>query len=355
MDILIQDSKSASSPEALYQQLLDLDNGDGEEIIEFLEANPLVLGENLVENHTVYDYIYDYTIYNKCHPLHENKWYDFLIECTGYLDGVGTKGDHIKADKRYIYTLQHNSKNYSELFTALIEHYFEVGDFQFLLHTLVARGELGKIRILCDNFDGVERHTELIEVALRFGRLNVLRFLLYDLEMSEQQLCNVLEFPNYRDNPRMVYYQQDIGKNFENYGDIIGSSQDYIRSVECMLDIYTYDITVKTLEIWCALCREKLGHTYLWDRVPNEVLVMLKDQITQSVPMNHDFGDFNNVIFGEWSNHSSLVSQYISLQEKYQALAERHELLSYKYKTLFAYTQRKGELQATHRRRCETE
>lgn len=360
MDILTQDKdvNGKTSPETLYQQLLDLDNGDGEEIMEFLEANPFILGEDLVDKHTVYDYLYDYVVYHKCHPLHESKWYDYLIESTRYLDGLGTKGDIIKSDKRYIYTLQHNSQNYLELFAVLIETYFEVGDFNFLLHSVAARGELAKLRILCDNFDGIEKHTELIEVALRFGRLNILRFLLYDLEMSSQPLGHVLEFPNYRDNPRMIYYHQDIGKNFENYCDIVGSCQDYIKSLECILGLCTSDITVRTLEIWCALSREKLGRSYLWDRIPNEVLVMLKDQLTEPLPLNHDFGDFNNIIFGEWSNHSSLINQYISLQEKHQALQERYELLSYKYKTLVAdhyYKQRKEELQAIPRRRCETE
>jgi hypothetical protein len=339
VNILTQDGKklaSNRSSEPLYQKLLDLDNGDGSEIIEYLEANPMMLGEVLVDTHTIYDYLYDYTITNRCHPIHERIWYNYLIESSRYLDGLGNAGDIIKADKRYVYMLQHNSKNYLELFTVLIETCFDVGDFQFLLHSIVARGELSKLKILCEHYDGIEKHTELVEVALRFGRIDVLSFLVSELDMPVSY--ETLDFPNYIDNPRIIYYHQDIGKNFENFGDIIGSSQNYSQCIDLILDnidnVSNSEISVKTLEIWCALCREKTGHSYLWDRIPSGVLVMIKDNIRKPFPMHHDFGEFNNIIFGDWINHSTLVSQHISLQEKYQALQERYDILFYKYRLL---------------------
>jgi len=344
-----------------YKQLLNIDNGDGEDIINIISENPLMLVAELDEKRVVYDYFYDYVLQGKGHPTHMSAWYTYLVKVSKMLSGLGSRGDIIKSDKRYILGLQHNNENYNMLFETLIDNYFDVGDFDFLLQSVIARGEMFKLKILCDTYDHVEVYMGLIDVALKFGRLNILRYLLYELEMAEdfEQYGRVMEFANYEDNPRYMYYHQNIGKNFENYGTIAGSTQDYVKCVDEIMSIYTYGITIKTLDIWCETARHKMHRSYRWDRIPNELLLSIKNHISLPVPLNHDFGEFNNVIFGnDWSNRSYLVSQYIDLQEKHQKLQERCAKLEYKFRTLRdrnEYLEQRQFRQRAVRRRYETE
>lgn len=344
-----------------YKQLLNIDNGNGEDIINLVSENPMILVANLDKTHVVYDYFFDYVLQGKGHPTHMSTWYTYLIEVSKMLSGVGSRGDIIKSDKRYILNLQHNSENYNMLFETLIDNYFEVGDFDFLLHSVIARGEMFKLKILCDTYDSIEEYMGLIDVALRFGRHNVLQYLLYEVEMANEfeQYGNVMEFANYEDNPRYIYYHQTIGKKFENYGPIAGSSQDYTKCVEEIMSLYKYGITVKTLDSWCETARHKMHQSYTWDRIPNDTIILVKNYISLPVPMNYDFGEFNSVIFGnDWSNRSYLVSQYIDLQNQHQKLMERCNKLEYRYRQLRdrnEYLEQRQKRQRAVRRRYETE
>lgn len=337
IDILTHDGSIPVTPgKTFYYNLLDLDNGNGSHISQFIDEHPLVLAEYLDDRHVVYDYIYDYVLNDKCHPTAVDDWIGHLIKATGILAGIGEKGELIKTDKRYVLNLQSGCKCHIEIFTELVENYFETGDFTFLLYTVVARGEVAKLKVLNENFDGVDGHTELIDVALRYGRHIVLEYLMDVMAMSPTG--RVLEFEGIRsaDNPRLVYYYQYIGKNFEDFGDIIGSTQDYIQCYQTIMETYEYPVTVKTLDVWCNLARDKVKQTYKWDRIPNELLVIIKNQVdsVSPIPISHDFGEFNSILFGDWSNHTIVIKQHLELQEKYQRLEERYESLLYKYSKL---------------------
>uniref|UniRef100_A0A6C0J5F0 Uncharacterized protein n=1 Tax=viral metagenome TaxID=1070528 RepID=A0A6C0J5F0_9ZZZZ len=336
-NLIIEDSTNICQSKLLYNNLLSVNNGLGADIHNYIKNNPMILIMNIDERHVVYDYVFDYVIMGKGHPIYQKKWYEFLINISSLLTGLGEKGEMIKADKRYVLLLQHNSINYNKLFETFIDNYYEVGDFEFLLYSVIARGELTKLKKLFNTYDNIEEYMGLFDVALRFGRIEVIKYLLNDIELygKIKKYGRIMEFNNYEYNQRYMYYEQTIGKNFENYGEINESVQDYDKSISTIMSIYQYDIDMKTLDIWCNIAREKTKHTYKWDNIPNVTIYKIKNYIYNSIPLNHDFGEFNRIIFGDdWSKRSYIVAQYIALQSKYSQLQERCDIIEYRYRKL---------------------
>jgi len=142
----------------------------------------------------------------------------------------------------------------------------------------------------------------------------------------------IMDFENYKDNPRYIYYREHIVQDdtFRQKPIIGASKQDYTGAVRLILDNYEYPVTCKTIERWCDLIRSK---EFVWDRVnPTEIIPLLVKRLDQPLPLTYDFGEFNSMIFGrEWSDRPHLVDYCLSLQQKVEKTEQRCELLEERY------------------------
>lgn len=342
---------------ALYQSLLQVDNTDGNSLMSQIDNDPDILITPIDDHHVVYDYIYDYCIGRNAHPKYQNLWNDHLISSTVKLQGLGEKGDIIRSDQRYLLNLQSNCFSFNQLFMVLVDEDFDVGDFKYLLYSVIARGELLKFQKLNETYDGVDEYPGILDIALRYGRYELIEYMFDKLKIAESlsDYGKIMEFENYINSHRYIYYQtleladRDLGK-------IACGKQDYERSIKKVMTYYSYPITVETLAIWCDMIKHK---TYEWDIVPLEVIMLIKSYISDAIPLTQDFGEFNQLIFGnDWSSRAFLVSLYMELQDKYQFEKEkveklRHEITNLRIKN--ECLENRITLMSRHRKRFDTE
>lgn len=352
---LISD-KNGIDQKNLYSNLLSCDNGNGQQLMEYVDKHPHVLIQRIDTRHVVFDYFYDYTVERKSHPAYTEEWIKYLITTAEYLSGLGDNGAVIKSDKRYILQLQRDSYNNNDIFNTLIDNYFELGEFEFLLHSIIARGELCKLQKIYNTYS-IDEYNGLYDTALRYGRYDIINFLLNDALYDLNDQGMVMNFENYTDSPRYIYYHEELGDGHtDNRSAITSSRQDYIKSIKSIMERYQYSITIKTLDIWCDVIRRKC---YLWDVVPLDVLLLLKSYLSVSIPLSHDFNEYNHVIFGHnWSDRSFLVLQCMELQNKLDHLQKRYDRMEYelhRIRTRNEYLEHCEITRKTSRRRCETE
>lgn len=314
-----------------YSKLLNIQAGDGEELMNYVVDRPYVLGLNLDHHHMIFDYFFDYAVDDRGHPAYNQNWMEHLIEIIGLLNGIGECGDIIKSDKRYIMRLQKNSNSYNRLFDVLFDNDFEAGDLEFLLYSVITRGEIYKLRKMFEVYS-IEECPGIFDIAMRYGRIKILEYLLDAVDIDLDDYGKILNFANIEDNIKYMYYRANLLTDGETtrtkYGPIGSTVQDYVACVKLLMNHYTFEVDITTLEIWCDMIRDKF---YQWDVVPHEVLLTIKEYIRDPIPMIADFGEFNGVIFGnDWSDRSFLIAHCIKLQERILYLEDRLARVEYR-------------------------
>lgn len=335
---LISDIPNPTNERNLYSKLLDINVGDGNKLMEYVRQYPhvlvMILDSSRSSFNLVFDYFYDRVLHKKVHPMYDRKWLDNLLEIIDILTCLGSMGEMIKDNKKYLLNLQIGCHSNHILFEKLYFSDFEIGDHEFLVYSLIARGELDKLKTLSDNFV-IEDYAAVLDVGLRFGRYEILEYFVENLNLEINLYGKIVDFENYIDNSRYVYYRDRLhyDSNDDHSPPITTSKQDYVKSLQIILRDYEYPITVNTLDIWCNVINNK---RYTWDIVNYEVMRILKSIMTDPIPMTHDFGCFNDIIFGQdWSNRSSLVTQCMSLQDKLFTLQQRYDKLENMYHKIY--------------------
>jgi len=113
----------------------------------------------------------------------------------------------ILSDKKYVNRLQSNCRNHNHLFKYFIEETtFDQGDREFLVYSAIARGELYKLRVLFNAGYDLATYRGIFDVALRYGRNEVVRYLRFTHKLDPNKYGHVLDFDNYKKDHRYIYY-----------------------------------------------------------------------------------------------------------------------------------------------------
>lgn len=328
----------------LFWNMVNNMDSDGSAELEYIHSYPTVL-TGKIKHHTVFDYFYEKAVNDRCHPTHSSKWQDALITAIHLLDRI-PDNEIIKHNKKYILRLQGTCKTLTKIFNVLIKEEFDMGDPEFLVYSIIARGELSKLQIL-SNLYVIEDYPGVLDVALRYGRNAILKYFRDTLELELPYYGKVMDFENYVDNPRYVYYREHIAHDDTiRQKAIVGATkQDYSDSIAVILKDYQYPITRGTLEKWCELIKSK---EFVWDKInPSEVIPILVSKLDTPLPLTHDFGEFNSLIFGpEWSDRKCLVQNCLNLRRQLedaeyrrQCIEDRYRHLQSKYDTILRWVE----------------
>lgn len=313
------------SDKNIFWLLVNARSGNGRPIMDFVAQHPEVLVRKL-RNNLVFDFFYEKVILDKCHPVHSDRWQNHLIECIKLLD-LTPCPDIIKRNKIYMLKLQSTYRTLIKIFTCMVNQDFDMGDPEFLVYSIIARGELDKLKVLCSTYV-IEDYPAVLDVALRFGRHSIIDYFIHTLHLEVKFYGKIVDFENYKDNCRYLYYREHISQDYMiKHKPIVGASrQNYAASLSYILKDYDYTITHRTIQTWCDLIRAK---EYLWDKVnPAEVLTLLLDRVETPVPLSMDFKEFNDVIFGrEWSDRTYLIKYCKDLQAKLDDITDRYNVV----------------------------
>lgn len=301
---------------------------------EYIKQHPEVLTMKLPgHHHLIFDIFYEKVLNSKYHPKDSHSWEQALTTAVK-LVSESNDSDLIKHNKKYILRLQGTNRNLTKIFDLLVTEEFDMGDPEFLVYSIIARGEIGKLKLLSSLYV-IEDYIGVLDVALRFGRSSILKYFKNTLNLDFNIYGKVLNFENYKDSPRYLYYKEHIAQDDTlRQKPIIGASkQDYLESVQIVLKNYAYTVTTYTIKKWCELIKEK---EFLWDKVnANEILPLLLSHCTDTIPMTYDFDDFNHIIFGdEWSSRKCLVQHCLNLQKQLEESQARTETIESRYRHL---------------------
>lgn len=299
------------------------------ELVSFIEQNPEILTYKLKKN-LVFDYFFD----KVTKVSHSIKLYDFwlssLIRIIDLLKDIDA--EDILQNKTYIYRVQSNIHNHTELFDYILNYTdFYVDDPEYLTYSIIARDELNKLKILEKIFN-IAEFKGVFDVALRFGRIRIVKYLKYTLKLDINDYGHILEFENYTPNYRYVYYKTGLNQLSTNAA-IIGSQQNYVDSIKRILESYEHKVTVATLDIWADLARSKVNK---WDKINfKEVVDVFRPYIHSSIPLSHDFKEFNYDVFGkEWSDRKCIIEYCKQLENQLDDLQQKHDYLLNRYNNL---------------------
>lgn len=316
----------------LFWNLVNNMDSDSSQELAYIKEHPDTLVMK-IKHHTVFDYFYEKVANDRCHPTHTSKWQDALVTVIRLINTI-EEGETIKHNKKYILRLQGTCRTLTKIFGLLVEEEFDMGDPEFLVYSIIARGELGKLQIL-SNLYVIEDYSGVLDVALRYGRNNIIKYFHDTLELDFPYYGKIMDFENYIDNPRYIYYREHIAHDdTHRQKAIVGASkQDYLESVQLILKDYQYPITCNTLGKWCELIKSK---EFVWDRInPTEIIPLLTVKLETPLPLTHDFGEFNSLIFGqEWSDRKCLVQHCLNLQKQLEESEYRKEQIETRYQHL---------------------
>jgi hypothetical protein len=317
----------------LFKNLLgNLDPGDGSLELHYIKEHPDILLMKIRHN-MVFDYFYERAVYERCHPTYTVQWQDALVTVIHLLRDL-PGSDIIKANKKYILRLQDTNRTLTNIFNALVNEGFELGDPEFLVYSIIARGELSKLLIL-SNLYVIEDYPGVLDVALRYGRDHILRYFLEIAELDFAYYGKILDFENYKHSPRYMYYHEHIPSEAPRpEGTVNPTKQNYIEAIEIVLKEYHYPVTCFTIDQWCELIRSKD-----YRGRPEDVISLLMSKLKGSVPLTYNFEEFNQLIFGqEWSDRKCLVQHCLNLTSKLDDLQHRYDLLHSRYMGLLDRT-----------------
>jgi len=315
----------------LFWNMVNTMDSDGVEELAYVKKHPEILPMK-IGHHTVFDFFYEKVIHDRCYPIHTNKWQEILMSVIELVNLVD--GDVLKTNKKYILRLQSSCRTLTKIFGLLINEEFDMGDPEFLVYSIIARGELSKLQIL-SNMYVIEDYPGVLDVALRYGRNAIIKYFKEVLQLDIPYYGKIMDFENYTDSPRYIYYREHIANDDTvRQQAIVGATkQDYLSTVQMILVDYQYPITCRTIEKWCALIKNK---EFVWDRIDaTEILPLLTSKLAAPLPLTHDFGEFNSLIFGsEWSDRKCLVQQCLSLQSKLEDSEYRKNCIETRYRHL---------------------
>lgn len=329
MDPIVQAFIDISRPRndndsSIFWTIVNNRDSDGSAELDFVLGHPEVL-IGKINNRLVFDYFFEKVITERYHPKHASSWMNVMTEVVRLVNDV-TQPSIIKGDKLYILRLQSTCRTMTKLFSLLIEENFNMGDPEFLVYSIIARGELSKLEVLSAHYV-IEDYSGVMDVALRFGRYQIIQYFVDTLKQNIKYYGKIMDFENYRDNPRYLYYREHITNDGSfRHKPIVGASkQDYHRAIGYILDQYDYPITCRTIQIWCDFIR---GKEYVWDNVSaTETLPLLLDKVEGTIPLTKDFGEFNIVIFGkEWSDRACLIERCMALEQRLERMTARYEV-----------------------------
>lgn len=324
-------------------------------LFEVVDSNSDILTNKIDSEHFVFDYFFYYGL-KHCPITLKEKWLSELCYFCGLLSGLGEWGNVIKSNPEYILTCQHDSCNYGELFDVLFDNDFDLGDVEFLIYSVIARGELSKLKKIYEVYT-IEEHSGIFSTALRFGRDEIINFLI-ESDIDVNDYGNIIHFEHYVENPRLIYYRREVCDALElerikSYGPVLHSSFNYLK---CLQDLKEcgckFVASITTIDIWCGFIKSKI---YEWDVVEIEVLEYLKSLIKDDIPVDHDFGEFSEILHGSaLQTRSNLMEIIRKLESKVVSLEDRTEKLksmNMKLKERCEYLERRVHVR---RRRCVT-
>lgn len=318
------DKSCTSIDTGTMRRLVLNSNGNGRALVNFVKEHPDVLTQKIY-NHLVFDYFYEKVITDTHHPTISSQWHENLCTIIELLDHIDST--IIKSGKKYILRLQSTNRTLCKLFRTLLSHGFDMGDSEFLVYSIIARGELSKLKILAEQYM-IEDYPGVLDVALHYGRAHIINYFISTMDLDIRTYGKIVNFENYKDNCRYLYYQEHISQEhtFRHRPAISHSKQNYTQALSLILDKYEYEIDLRTIDIWCEFIR---GKVYLWDSInAQETLSLLRDRVRSSIPLTHDFREFNTIIFGrEWSDRKCLIEYCLNIEEKLSKLQQRYELV----------------------------
>lgn len=307
-------------------------DSDGQPELQYVKEHPEILTMRL-KHHLVFDYFYEKVVQDRCLPTQSGQWQDVLLTVISLLNTVPDR-DVVKHNKKYLLRLQGTCRTLTKIFSALVADEFEMGDPEFLVYSIIARGELTKLEILGKLYV-IEDYPAVLDVALRYGRYAIIKWFKTALALDIKFFGKILDFENYKDNQRYIYYREHIAHDdtFRHKAIIGASKQDYVQSLKLILVEYDYPITCHTIDSWCDLIRSK---EFVWDRInPNDVLPLLLSRLDQPMPLTRDFGEFNTLVFGhEWSDRLCLIEHCLDLQKRLEEAEARRDIIESRYRHL---------------------
>ncbi len=320
-----------------YDRLLKCKTGINQALIDFIITNPDVLCFRM-KQHNIFDYFYDKVVIMPTSLSEYNFWLsslfkiiDLVIDIIDKQDpNIVTEMNDIPNNPKYIRMLQSGIKNHNSLFEKLLSYDFMMTDCVSLTYSIIARGEIQKLKVLYSLYN-IEKIPGIFAYALRYGRIEILRFLIDDigLNINDSLYGNILSLEYFNETIKEIYYCIDI-KDCKFKSRVLLSIQDYNASFEKVLDNLKQEninVTIKTIEIWRDVVKYK---KYCWDNINFEMVVSkIRPYIKFTIPLTHDFGsEYNQVIFGEkWSNRKYIVEYCIELEKSLNDLQSRYNEL----------------------------
>ncbi len=318
-----------------FNDIITAQRGKNIEIRKFVTLNPDILTMK-IKDYFIFDYFFEKVVQFRDGVDAYNFWLE-TIEDVLILLNEQDNADDIKFDNRYINKLQSSMKSHTFLFDLMINrHGFSIGDTEFLTYSLIVRGEVDKLKILasiCEikNFKGI------YAAALRYGRIEVLKYLDHGLKLKMDDYGKIMNFDNFQDNPRYMYYTITIGFLSLSYDNpkVFKSRQNYEESIMYLIqNDYTRSINKNTIFQWVDKM-ETLK--YKWDIINfKEIMELLRPYITEKIPLTQDYGKYNEFVHGKmWSERESIIEYCRHLETELEDIKEKYDDLACKYYTSF--------------------
>ena len=308
-----------------FHNLVRAKVGKDPEIVAYTVANPEIIVFRFGQ-HSVFDYFYDKVVkIPSSQPTHEF-WLNSLFKIIDIVisDAQNSEDEakYIMLEPKYIKLLQSGMKNHTLLFGRLVESEFEISDCLALCYSVICRGELDKLKIL-NKFYPIEKFPGLFSYALRYGRIEVLKYLIDELELdlNNEQYGDIINLEHYQDNKNNLYYSSALESLTLSKSNpkISMSHQDYQKSFKLVISKQDKDrsnITVETLELW----KDMVDRTvYDWDMIRfSEIIEILRPLLKNKIPLTHDFGEkYNRIVFGEkWCDRKYIIEYCLQLENK---------------------------------------
>lgn len=292
------------------------------DVLGLVNAHPSLLTMK-IRSHYVFDYFYDKVIADLSHPVDSVGWQDALVHVLQLLESL-PNANIIKENKQYLLRLQSSARPLTEIFCCLVDYEFEMGDAEFVTYSVIARGELDKLDILYKRYV-IEGYTAIFSVALRYGRSNIIAYLIDALDNLEAY-GNIIDLAGFEENPRYMYYREHIAKECP-MPELNITTSDYKASIEMIMSRGSYQIKVGTIRRWCDTCSRSGGGQV--------AIPLLLQYLSEPVPLTTDFGEFNQLIFGhEWSDRKCLVERCLSLEQALAESRDRYDIIESQYRHL---------------------
>ena len=293
--------------------------------LRLILEQPELLVERLGTNY-VFDFFYDQVVLVKHTVDMYHFWLELLITAVTELEKLDSfLTDSIFMDKSYVYQLQSSMNSHNELFKFFLKHTkFDCGRPEFLTYTVIARDEVEKLEVLSQRFD-LSTFMGIFATALKYGRYRIIDHLVL-LGYSMEDYGNIVDLEYYEANHRYLYYSLGLQVKTAEPA-VSGSKQDYVKALRLVLEHSDQPINLATLDIWAANATE--NSIYNWDSLDfKQVVDLLRGYLDEPIPLDHDFGRYNQAVFGqEWSNRHHLIRYCTHLEEQLELERQRYEHL----------------------------